>query len=471
MKIIYRTDIIRKLTILIITGISIFLFSGGWLLSPQVLASDHNNNKFRKGPYLIYQGKNTEMKVLWQLYRKSECRIRWGIDPSYLSQRAKTIEYGSDHQHAYTLKNLKPGTRYDYQVIVNDESYHGSFYAAPDESAKKLKFMVYGDSRSHPEIHNRVAEGIVSTYTVNKDFQTLIISSGDLVKFGAEESEWDEQFFDPAQKMIQKMLANLPFQSCVGNHELYYKGYKKIDYSLRLFKKYFPYPYVKHAYWSFDYGPVHFVMVDQYYYQEILKRLKEIKTILEVSARDTRKLGKSVRELEKKDGKRAAKYREKADMALAKTENVRKDMTKLEKQFQKTFNIQLSWLKKDLASSKKVWKFLVYHEPGWSAGGSYAHPNNTVVQRYLQPLMERYNVSMAFAGHNHYYARALVKGVHHITTGGGGAPLYNPDRNSPNVVTSSKANHFCKVEIEDNILRFSAVKPDGTVINTFTINK
>ena len=78
---------------------------------------------------------------------------------------------------------------------------------------------------------------------------------------------------------------------------------------------------------------------------------------------------------------------------------------------------------------------------------------------------------MAFAGHNHYYARALVKGVHHITTGGGGAPLYNPDSNSPNVITSSKANHFCKVEIDGNNLKFRAVKPDGTVIDTFTIKK
>lgn len=85
--------------------------------------------------------------------------------------------------------------------------------------------------------------------------------------------------------------------------------------------------------------------------------------------------------------------------------------------------------------------------------------------------MERYHVPIAFAGHNHYYARALVKGVYHITTGGGGAPLYSPEKNFPNVITSTKANHFCKVEIDDNLLRFSAVKPDGTVIDTFTIKK
>jgi len=271
---------------LIIAGVWIFFFMRSGVLPSHVLASDHNDNMLRKGPYLIYQGNNCEMKVLWQLYRKSECEIRWGVDPSHLSQGAKTVEYGNDHQHAYTLKNLIPGKKYAYRVIVNGESRKGSFHAAPDERTKNLKFIAYGDSRSHPDIHDKVSGGIISTYTVSKDFQTLIISVGDLVKFGAEESEWDEQLFDPTHKKIQEMLANLPFQSCVGNHELYYKGYKKVDYSLRLFKKYFPYPYVKHAYWSFDYGPAHFVMIDQYYYREVFKRLKEIKTILEVSERE-----------------------------------------------------------------------------------------------------------------------------------------------------------------------------------------
>ncbi len=65
---------------------------------------------------------------------------------------------------------------------------------------------------------------------------------------------------------------------------------------------------------------------------------------------------------------------------------------------------QYNWLKGDLAGSTKTWKFVVIHEPGWSAGGG--HANNTTVQNDLQPLFVQYGVSILFSGHNHYYARA-----------------------------------------------------------------
>ena len=77
---------------------------------------------------------------------------------------------------------------------------------------------------------------------------------------------------------------------------------------------------------------------------------------------------------------------------------------------------QYIWLENDLAGTNKPWKIIVLHEPGWTAGG---HANNTDVQDYIQPLCETYNVQFVFGGHNHYYARAEVNGVIHITTGGG----------------------------------------------------
>ena len=85
---------------------------------------------------------------------------------------------------------------------------------------------------------------------------------------------------------------------------------------------------------------------------------------------------------------------------------------------------QYNWLKTDLAASTKKWKVVVLHEPGWSAGGG--HGNNTTVQNDLQPLFVQYGVAIVFGGHNHYYARASVSGVTHLTVGGGGAPLYSP---------------------------------------------
>ena len=350
----------------------------------------------RKGPYLIPTGNNTEMTIHWQLRQTEACLLEWGEDEGYSLGSTVTYENGNapdQHQHAYTITGLTPATGYDYRVATELGEYTGTFRTAPDSAETDLKFMAYGDTRTYPDIHDRVAEAMVSTYRYSLDFQTFILGVGDLVSAGDLESIWDLEFFDPKYENIQRMLANVPFVSCMGNHEQ----------SGELYEKYFPYPFEEGGrYWSFDYGPAHFVMVDQY-----------------------------------------------VDYGAGST--------------------QLEWIEDDLGSTDKTWKFVFLHEPGWSAGG---HSNEQDVQDYIQPLCEAHGVDVVFAGHNHYYARALVNDVHHITTGGGGAPLYSPDPDyTPEVVAASESHHFCKVEIQGNTLAFTAVKPDGTEIDTFSIYK
>jgi len=344
----------------------------------------------RKAPYLIYNGDNTEMQVLWQLNSIDTCTIEWGTDTLYALGNDQTYEYGSDHQHTYTITNLLPITKYYYRITVNQEVHYGTFRSAPDTNATAIKFFAYGDTRTYPYHHGQLAAEIMATYTDDANFQSFIISVGDLVNNGDSESGWDNEFFNPSYPNILEMIANLPYQSCMGNHE----G------AGVLFQKYFPYPFEAGRYWSFDYGPAHFAVVDQY----------------------------------TSYGPGSA---------------------------------QLTWLENDLASTTKPWKFIYLHEPGWSAGG---HSNEIPVQLYIQPLCEQYGVSILFGGHNHYYARAVKNGIQHITTGGGGAPLYPPNINYPNILTATMAYHFCKIEIDGGSLNFKAVKTDGTVIDSFAFS-
>ena len=223
-------------------------------------------------------------------------------------------------------------------------------------------------------------------------FQSLAIVGGDLVTDGNTESYWDTEFFNPAYSHLRTFVADIPYQSCMGNHE----GMGV------LFSKYFPYPFVASHYWSFDYGPAHFAVLDQY-----------------------------------------TSYT--------------------------PGSAQLNWLTNDLSASSKPWKFILLHEPGWSAGGD--HENNTTVQNYIQPLCVQYGVPIVLGGHNHYYARAVVNGIEHITTGGGGAPLYVPNRSYPNIVVTSQTHNFCKIEIDGDHLHFTAVSLAGAVIDSFTLSR
>lgn len=345
----------------------------------------------RKAPYMIYNGNNTEMQLLWQLTASDTCELEWGSDTLYGLGNVETVEYGSSHQHTYTISNLTPGSKYFYRVSVNGDIYTGSFRSAPAASESNIKFTVYGDTRSNPDIHDEVASTMLATFNHDENFQSIVLSVGDLVSSGNNESDWDNQFFNPAYPNIKTLLASAPYQVAIGNHE----G------TGELFVKYFPYPFVAGRYWSFDYGPAHFVVVDQY-----------------------------------------TSYSPGSD--------------------------QLTWIENDLASTTKLWKFVYLHEPGWSAGGG--HSNNTAVQDRIQPLCEQYGVCMVFAGHNHYYARAVVNGIQHITTGGGGAPLHTPDPGYPNVVATAKANHFCTVEINGGTLHFTTIKSDSTILDELTLS-
>jgi hypothetical protein len=343
----------------------------------------------RKQPYLIYTGDNTEMEVHWQLNSSAAATIVWGPEESYALGWQTTAEYGIDHQHRCTISNLIPGNRYFYRVITEGEICSGSFHAGPPTDATDLKFLVYGDTRSYPADHDDVAAAMVSTFTDEPDFQTLIVCAGDLVNRGYLEEDWDTQFFSPIYSNIRSLLAHAPYHSCMGNHEL--PG--------ALFAKYFPYPDTPGLYWSFDYGPAHFVFINQYISYE-------------------------------------------------------------------PGSAQLTWLAADLAATRKKWKIIVLHEPGWSAGH---HENNSDVQDYIQPLCEIYQVSVVMAGHNHYYARAEVNGVQHITTGGGGAPLYAPNPGYPNVVECAEEHHFCRVAITGDLLTFAAVTPALARLDTFSV--
>jgi hypothetical protein len=121
-----------------------------------------------------------------------------------------------------------------------------------------------------------------------------------------------------------------------------------------------------------------------------------------------------------------------------------------------TSGAQYNWLVSDLSGSTKQWKIVVFHEPGWSCNGG--HANNTNVQNVLQPLFAQYGVQIGLAGHVHYYSRAVVNGVQHVTNGAGGAPAYTPQSGQPTVVTYSAGLAFCKVEVDGNTLTCTTLR-------------
>lgn len=345
----------------------------------------------RKGPYAVYDGVATEMKVLWQLDSTQSCIIDWETG-SGSSQ--ETSGGNNGHLHVYTITNLAPATLYNYSVRCDNDNDvgSGSFRTAPDSNAKDVNMFVYGDTRSNPRDHDQVVARMINVYENNSSYQTIVLHTGDFVSHGEWERDWGDQYFDSYYTHLHQFQSEVPVAGIRGNHE----G------DADLFIKYFPTNHEPGGYYySFDYGPLHIAAVDQY-----------------------------------------------VDYTEGST--------------------QYEWLENDLKNSHKKWKIIFLHEPGWSAGG---HHNNTDVQNYIQPLAKEYGVSFIFTGHNHYYARAEVDGVQHVTTGGGGAPLYNPDSSYPNIVKAQSVRHFCTVHIEGDQLLFTVTDENGYEVDSLTLTK
>jgi len=127
---------------------------------------------------------------------------------------------------------------------------------------------------------------------------------------------------------------------------------------------------------------------------------------------------------------------------------------------------QYLWLENELTNSTKPWKFIFTHRTGWSGGG---HQDLEDVRKYIQPLCEKYNVKIVFSGHNHNYARAEVNGVQHITCGGGGAPITEPDTTKPNIVKAFGKHHFCVTSIDGENLNVQAIDIEGNVFDEINL--
>ena len=128
---------------------------------------------------------------------------------------------------------------------------------------------------------------------------------------------------------------------------------------------------------------------------------------------------------------------------------------------------QYNWLKTDLSSTSKPFKIVCMHEPIYCSGG---HKPRMDIRRVWEPLFKEYNVNMVFQSHNHYYQRTNpINGITYIVTGGGGAPLYNPEYASF-INTSMKAYHYCVLNISKTGINYSARYINGTIFDEFSIN-
>lgn len=216
--------------------------------------------KIIKGPYVQFITP-TSATVLWELNQADSGWVRYGEGRECRWALGTAVP---KKFHEYTLYGLKPDTLYYYTVYSGGvKSRVESFRTQPLETSR-LRFVVYGDSRSNPGVHTEVARLI---QRLRPDF---ILHTGDLVGAGRSYGLWGKEFFSP----LRRVLASIPLYPALGNHEqnspLYYRFF------------HLPAP---EAWYSFKWGNAGFFCFDSNRTGEVLE--EELRWLAEALSRST----------------------------------------------------------------------------------------------------------------------------------------------------------------------------------------
>jgi len=133
---------------------------------------------------------------------------------------------------------------------------------------------------------------------------------------------------------------------------------------------------------------------------------------------------------------------------------------------------QIVWLEEQLKGSNDDWKIAVFHHPLYSSGGR--HGPDVKLRETLEPLFVPYNVSVVFAGHDHFYERIKPqRGIMYFIVGSGGQLAFG-DINKRSTLTAKgfdTDNVFLAVEIEGDKMYFNAISREGQVVDSGVIER
>lgn len=141
----------------------------------------------------------------------SECLGQARVRPSDGQGPAQTLrETGLLRlHHRVRVGGLRPDTLYEYDLRDCVGRWHrGSFRTAGNPN-QPFTFLVYGDCRSHRDLHLSVVEAML------EERAAFAVNTGDMVADGAKIRLW-YQFF----RIERPLLRSLPVYPVLGNHEL-----------------------------------------------------------------------------------------------------------------------------------------------------------------------------------------------------------------------------------------------------------
>ena len=377
---------------------------------------------------LVAADNKTARTIMWEGKVKQPYTLEYRKQGSRDSQNVQAADSSftdkdSVIQYTARLDSLAPGSTYEYRV--NTAKNKGQWHKLHTEDGAGFTALIFPDSQSAD--YSGWQQLARAAYKRHPD-SAFYVNMGDLVDNGQDASQWRAWF-----NSVSVFSDALPLAPVIGNHEAYSLEWKEClpaSYT-HLFNVpqngLAKYP---NQFYSFDYGPVHFVVLDT--------NFPEMK-------------------------------------------NFQPDLLADE----------LQWLEGDLAASRAKWKVVLMHRDiflygfGPESGREQTQTHFLDFSYQLMPVFEKYKVDAVLTAHLHTYRRRVPlqsfapapqgSGITYILTGVAGDVRYPKlwGEFAWDAATAPKPEtaNYMTLRADEQSLEFKAFLPDGRQFDEVKLTK
>lgn len=362
---------------------------------------------------------DTSATLVWVSREPGPAHVRVGgidVPASTTAYAAASTALDYDvHQHEAVVTGLAPATTYPYDVFVGGVDANAApdaFRTAPPRGSGSVRFVIFGDSGTGSAAQQAIAARLEA------DTFDLAGHAGD-VAYGigngtgdASHATYLSWFFG----IYRTWLRRTPFLPSPGNHDTresnaWGRAYLDV-FVLPADAGAGPYPDHAERYYSYDYGPVHFVVLDT-----------------ERALSDA--------------GRRAE---------------------------------QLRWLEADLQATTQPWKVAYFHRSPFSSGEHGPDPDiqawfGSLFERYgVQLVMSGHEHGYERTVPWRLSEDPAHQAVTYVVTGGGGGPLYTMGRSDWTAASASR-HHYVRTTIAGCTAQIDAIDATGTIFDAHTLDR
>ena len=370
-----------------------------------------------RGPYLQQVGA-TGAIVVWATREAGSAAVQYrtGSDPFVTAVATSTFRSSSTtgipsyYQHEAVLTGLHASTNYQYDLrVAGVDPTPGvvdQFRTAPAVGTGTIRLVAFGDSGNGSTAQGQVASAI------DADTFDLALHTGDIAYSSGTHAQFESYFFP----YYRDWLRRAAFFPSIGNHD-------ERTASATPYRRFFvlppdggsaAFPNNAERFYSFDYGPVHFIALD--------------------------------------------------------TEAAFLSTTRRQE--------QLAWLTEDLQNSQdQPWRVAFFHRPPYSSGGEHGS-DLTIRQVFgplfeqynVHVVINGHEHDFERTVPWRVSTNTAWQAVTYVVTGGAGAALY-PAGSNEWTAFSRSAHHYVRAVVSPADFTIEAVGTNGVVFHSFILNR